>query len=46
MMLLPSLVEQSDYKLERLADKEVIMQEDPVSCVQRLARRKKAQDFT
>jgi len=46
MMLLSSLVEQSDYNLGRLADYEVIMQEEPVSCAQGFARRKTAQDFT
>ncbi len=39
-------VEQSDYNLGRLADCEVIMQEEPVSCEQGFAQRQKAQDFT
>ncbi len=46
MLLLSSLVEQSDYNLGRLADCEVIMQEEPVSCEQGFARRQTAQDFT
>jgi hypothetical protein len=46
MMLFASLAEQSDYNLGRLADYEVIMQEEPASCAQGSARRKTAQDFT
>jgi hypothetical protein len=46
MMLFAALVEQSDYNLRRLADYEVTMHDEPVSCAQRFARRKTAQDFT
>jgi hypothetical protein len=44
MLLL--LVEQSDHYLGHLADCEVIVQEEPVSCAQGPARRDTAQDFT